>query len=97
MKALGVEGGGMSLAQHRVVSTESRGGRLARLEEKLKKWVAECAEMKHQHPVAARHLGDSICDLQILIAHLKGEPTHLSEDATLSQADGNSGVSPDTP
>ena len=51
------------------------GGQLAPLEEKLKQWVAECAELERRDQLAARNLADAVHDLQILIAYLRSEPS----------------------
>ena len=61
----------MSLAQHRIVSTESRADQLARLEQQHKQWVAECAQIERRHPVEARNLAEAISDLRILIDYVR--------------------------
>ena len=92
----------MSLAQDRVVSTELRGGQLARLEQQLKEWMAECAQIEHRNPLRARNLADAIRDLRILLERVQSvslpDAPNLAEgDPCLSQADGNAGVCPDRP
>ena len=66
------------------MSTESHHEQLARLELKVQQRLAECAELEHHHPVAARRLKEAICDLQILIAYLRCEPLPdaLSDDSS---------------